>query len=202
MKKPGPPIEMLIDRLITIPDLFFKINIKSDDSKKKISVPAVLNDLLLDMGGAPLNNDEILEHFPGKNKNIPENNNRLQLISIICYIYEDDFFIEKKSGSEVIKSFILSQKIVELSKVVNSADEFISDPDKREELCRLALDITGYYPAGENEKNAVDRLSTLDSVERKKILAKTGAAQKRARELKEAMMRKEAEEAASKMSRE
>jgi len=202
MKNPGPPLEELIDHLILIPGEFTVNNLSSDAAGKQIYVPAIINDMLLDLGGTPLTDEEILNHFPGKKNSKPDNINYFQIVSILCYIYEYKYFTEKKSGSEKIKSFLLSQKLIELSKAVRSADDFITDPDRREELCRAALDAAGYYPEGENEKYSMDRLTTLDSVERKKILTKTAEAQKRAKELKEAMMRQEAEEAASKMSRE
>ncbi len=43
----------------------------------------------------------------------------------------------------------------------------------------------------------MDRLNTLDSVERKRILEATLAAEKRAREVREAMARAKAQESAS-----
>lgn len=202
MKNPGPPLQELIDYLILIPGEFTGKVEKSSDAAIRISIPAIVNDLLLDLGGEPLEDDKIPANFHYAKENKAEINNYLNLISIFCYIYEYKFFIEKNSGSEKIKSFLLSPRLIELSKAVKSSDEFISDPEKREEICRSALDVMDYYPEGENEKNAHDRLSTLDSVERKIILTKTAEAQKRAKEIKEAMMRKEAEEAASKMSRE
>ncbi|PKL16704.1 MAG: hypothetical protein CVV49_14760 [Spirochaetae bacterium HGW-Spirochaetae-5] len=202
MNNPGPPLQELIDHLILIPGEFTGRSEKTADVNVKINTPAIINDLLLDLGGAPLCDEEITKNFHSKKENKAETDNYLKLISILCYIYEHRFFIEKKSGSEKIKSFLLSQRLIDLSRAVKSSDEFITDPERREEICRAALDAAGYFPEGENEKNARDRLSTLDSVERKIILTRTAEAQKKANELKEAMMRKEAEEAASKMSRE
>jgi hypothetical protein len=202
MKRPGPPLEEFIDHLILIPDDFMVKNDKSDNGMNTNNIAAIANDLLFDLGGSPFSDDEISKHFPDKINLKSENYNYLRLVSVLCYLYEYNYFIENKSGAEQVKSFLISEKLKELSKAVKSADEFITDPERREEICRVALNVMDYYPEGENEKNAMDRLSTLDSVERKKILAKTGAAQQRARELKEAMRRKEAEEAASKMSRE
>jgi hypothetical protein len=202
MKNPGPPLQELIDHLILIPGEFTGKVDKSEDTAAKISIPAIVNDLLLDLGGVPLSDEETPAKFLSKKENKPETYNYLKLISILCYIYEYRFFIDNKSGSEKIKAFLLSQRLIDLSGAVKSSDEFITDPERREEICRAALDAAGYYPEGENEQNARDRLSTLDSVERKIILTRTAEAQKKARELKEAMMRKEAEEAASKMSRE
>ena len=202
MKNPGPPLQELIDHLILIPGEFTGRSEKTADVNVKINISAIINDLLLDLGGVPLSDEEIPANFNSKKENKPETYNYLKLISILCYIYEYRFFIENKSGSEKIKSFLLSQRLVDLSSAVKSSDEFITDPERREEICRAALDAAGFYPEGENEQNARDRLSTLDSVERKIILTRTAEAQKKAKELREAMMRKEAEEAASKMSRE
>ncbi len=202
MKKSGPPLEALIDRLIAIPEEFTGTKKKTGNLVDKINIPAIVNDLLMDNGGTPLSDEEISLYFPAKKDLKNENNIYPELVSILCYIFEDRFFTENKDSSELIKSFLLSPQLIELSKTVEKAYEFISDPDRREEICRMALDALNYYPYGENEKNAKDRLLTLDSVERKKILKKTLEAQARAKELREAMLRKEAEEAASKMSRE
>jgi len=160
----------------------------------------LINDMLIDNGGTPLSDDEIPVYFNDKKEN--KNNIYHELVSILCYIFEDNFFTEKQSEAELIKSFLLSPGLIELSKTVKSADEFIDDPERREEICRMALNALNYFPQGETEKNAEDRLLTLASVERRKILTRTGEARERAKQLREAMMRKEAEEAASKMSRE
>lgn len=66
-------------------------------------------------------------------------------------------------------------------------------------LCLQALDLR---PWGETEIQALDRLNTVDSLERKRVMRESLAAHKRAEEIRQAMARKEAEEAASKMTRE
>lgn len=207
MKNPGPPIEVLIDRLISIPEDFTIRTSGINYSVTEISLPALVNDLLIDNGGIPLNDVEITKLLSDKKSGKTGSSTRQKdnypgLAAILCYIYEDHFFTDKKNSAESIKKFLLSDELHELSKAVESADEFISDPDRREEICRRALDALNYYPLGENEKNSEDRLLTLDSIERKKILIKTIEAQKRAKDIHDAMIQKEAEEAASKMSRE
>jgi hypothetical protein len=86
--------------------------------------------------------------------------------------------------------------------VVVRAKQFVADQERREELTRLTLDFLGFVPQGETETKAKDRLTTLNSVERAYLMEKTRQAQERARQLREEMARQEAEEAASKMSRE
>lgn len=207
MKNPGPPIEALIDRLISIPEDFITGTSGINNSGTEISLPALVNDLLIDNGGIPLNDVETVKLLSEKKSGkavskTRQKNNYPALAAILCYIYEDRFFTEKKNSAESIKKFLLSDELHELSNAVESAEEFINDPDRREEICRRALDVLNYCPQGENEKNSADRLLTLDSVERKKILIKTIEAQKRAKDIHDAIMQKEAEEAASKMSRE
>lgn len=83
-----------------------------------------------------------------------------------------------------------------------SADVFVTDPDRREELVRLCLAALGLRPEAESEAQALDRLTTLSSVKREKVIRATKEHLERARQLREAMRRKEAEEAAAKATRE
>jgi hypothetical protein len=102
---------------------------------------------------------------------------------------------------EKIISLLISNDVKELSRIV-SFELFFEDQERREELIRISLKHLNLIPEGETEVNAKDRLNTLDSVERMRIIRKTKNAQKRAQELRAAMARKAAAEAASKMSRE
>jgi hypothetical protein len=62
-----------------------------------------------------------------------------------------------------------------------------------------ALDLR---PAGESVVQAQDRLTTLDSVERVRVIKEARAAEERARKIREEMARKAAEEAAAAYGRE
>ena len=79
---------------------------------------------------------------------------------------------------------------------------FVTDPDRREELARLCLDKIGLRPAGESATVARDRMTTLSSVERERVLTETREAQKRIQKIQEAMKRKKAQEAAPAWGRE
>ena len=91
--------------------------------------------------------------------------------------------------------------LVDYSKISNY-ERFINDNEGREELSRLILKNLNIIPLGETEKEATDRLISIDSIERKRVIELSKNAQKRVKELREAMERKLAEEAASKMNRE
>jgi hypothetical protein len=82
------------------------------------------------------------------------------------------------------------------------APTFIADPDRREELARLALRDLGLRPAGESEAQAQDRLATLSTAERNRVMAAARQAEERARKVREAMAKQAAEEAAAQYSRE
>jgi hypothetical protein len=83
-----------------------------------------------------------------------------------------------------------------------AARKFVADPDRREELARLALARLGFRPAGETLAQAQDRLTTLNSTERARVMKASRAAEERARQIREALVRKAAEESADKFSRE
>ena len=197
MKREGPALEALMDRLAAVPADFLKKYGKTPDDANCTYLPAIINDLLLDTGDSPLTADE-----SEKTGKFRTGKNLQQLIGILCHIYHDPFFINNHVERGLIRGIFFSKRLASLAETADKADQFITDPDKREELCRIAVDAAGFYPAGEDEKKSRDRLAALDSIERKKILDKTREAQKRSREIREAMLRQEAEEAASKMTRE
>ncbi len=89
-----------------------------------------------------------------------------------------------------------SKPLRTLSELV-SPSQFVHDPDRSEELVRLCLASIDVLPEGESQTHARDRLTTLDSVERQKVLQATAEAERRAREIREAMARQSAMESTS-----
>ncbi len=83
----------------------------------------------------------------------------------------------------------------ELAELVK-APQLIADSDRREELSRLCLKALDLRPAGETAAQAQDRLTTLNTAERQRVVAAARAAEERARQIREAMAKKAAEEAA------
>src|SRR5262249_34173546 len=78
------------------------------------------------------------------------------------------------------------------------ASELTTDPDRREELARLCLNSLNLRPAGETRAQAEDRLMTLSTTERQRVLQEARAAEERARQIREAMASRAAAEAAAK----
>ena len=69
-------------------------------------------------------------------------------------------------------------------------------------MVRLCLRDLGLRPEGETEAQAQDRLTTLSTAERSRVLAAARQAEERARAVREAMAKQAAEEAAAQYSRE
>ena len=88
---------------------------------------------------------------------------------------------------------------LELARTIDPAST-VTDPDRREELTRFCLRELGLRPAGETIEQARDRLNTLDSVERVRIVSATRDAESRARAIRQAMATKRAQEAAARYS--
>jgi hypothetical protein len=95
----------------------------------------------------------------------------------------------------------LREGTAELSGTVK-APLLLTDPDRREELARLGLKALGMRPEGETLEQAQDRLQTISSVERERVIRASRAAEERMQKIREAMRQKAAEEAALRVGRE
>ncbi|MEQ9366878.1 MAG: hypothetical protein RIF32_21745, partial [Leptospirales bacterium] len=126
----------------------------------------------------------------------------LKLELLCAHVLNDPVFREMKIDAEDLRGFFLEHKLKPLAEIKPDPGDFVSDAERREELVRLLLAAVKLQPAGEKPAESLDRLQTLDSVERETVIAASRAAQKRAQELREALARKRAQEAASKMTRE
>ena len=93
------------------------------------------------------------------------------------------------------------QELAQLGAVA-PVDLLDRDEDRREELVRRTLRAVRLALPGESSQEAEDRMRQVDSVERHRVLRAAAQREKRSREVREAMARKAAEEAAAKVSRE
>jgi hypothetical protein len=160
-----------------------------------VQVGAVVGDLFSLLESAP---QEIsLEKFSG---NATNDRNRLAVTLLLCWLLADDWFRRTKLRAEEILH-LLETDSAELAVQV-PAKRFVTDPDRREELARVALARLGYRPAGETLAQAQDRLTTLNSTERARVMQAARAAEARARRIREALAKKAAQESADKWTRE
>jgi hypothetical protein len=160
-------------------------------------VAAVVADLLRDLGGPALAPAQVAVFQPQKARG---NRNWLQLVLIACWLLHDPWFRERAGYGPAAADF-LTGGLTQLASLAK-APTFVTDPDRREEMARLALRDLGLRPAGESEAQAQDRLATLSTAERSRVMAAARQAEERARKVREAMAKQAAEEAAAQYSRE
>ncbi|MFN7145495.1 MAG: hypothetical protein ACK4YP_17100, partial [Myxococcota bacterium] len=74
--------------------------------------------------------------------------------------------------------------------------------ERREELVRRCLRAAGRRPGGETMAEADDRFAQVDAIARARVLREAEDRERRSRDVREALARAAAEEAAAKVSRE
>lgn len=190
MEREGPMLEALLRRIAETPEDFLREPLIS--GKGEVHVAAVAGDLCRAHGTAP--DQDALARLSAQARNA-------QAAALIgCWLLADDwFFAAKVDGARVLA--LLGADLVELAQQTASR-KLMSDPDRREELARLALARLGYRPQGESREQAEDRLTSLSAVERKRVMQAAKKAEQRAREIREQLARQAAQEAADKWTRE
>jgi hypothetical protein len=178
----GPPLEALTRHLADCPAEF--LTEPRLGRTGVVEMAAVAADLLQNLGISPSASD--LAAFTSVGK---EDRGRLRLALLGCWLFHYPWFAGHVSGQMVLE--ILSGGLDELAGLA-PAETFVQDPDRREELARFCLNALGLRPAGETEAQAQDRLATLNSAERRRVVAAARSAESRAGEIR----RKMAEEAA------
>lgn len=156
----------------------------------RIETAAVVSDLLRDLGAESLT----LQQASAFGYNAKAQREKLQLVLIACWLLHDSWFLTRKSNQGILK--LLKEGLTDLTALV-TPEKFVSDADRREELVRVCLKALGLRPKGETLAQAQDRLATLNTVERARVIREAQAAEERARAIREEMARKAAEEAAS-----
>jgi hypothetical protein len=101
--------------------------------------------------------------------------NRLQTILVACWLLHDGWFRTRGQDAAAARAW-LATGLDGLAKLV-PAERLVFDADRREELARLGLRALGLRPAGETVTQAEDRLATLNSVERQRVLRDIKAAE-------------------------
>lgn len=189
----GPTIEALTRRLTECPPPFLmtpRMGRMGD-----IHVGAVVHDLLRAHGYVTRRGD--LDSFRNINA---QQQNWLQLVLVACWLAHDPA-LRAIDGLASPMLRWLTTGVREVSKMV-AAPQFVNNPDRREELARLLMQATGLLPEDETEEQFLDRLSTVDTIERAHIMAETRAKRERAEQLRKQMAEERARQAAAKYSRE
>ncbi len=195
MKNEGPPLELLTRRLAETPSEFLlEPRLGQSDG---IHVEAVAGDLLRALGAGPLS---AAASAALRGQSRERDRNRLRLALLGCWLLGEAWFAAQPEMAPRAEIW-LTRGLADLAADL-PAERCVSDGDRREELARLALAALDLRPAGETEAQARDRLNTLSSVERRRVVAAARAAEARAREVREAMARQAAYDAQMKSMRE
>jgi hypothetical protein len=196
MDNEGPLLETLLRRLSECPIEFIET---CTTPTGPLQLIAILSDHYREFGDAnPMGKDAArftwLEPNVKKSKKVTMRH--WGVLSVATWLLHDDWFLVHPELSKASWQWLNSQSLERLSAIV-SPEQCINDPDRREELVRICLESMKLRPKGETIEQAIDRKQTLDSVEREGILRATAAAERRAREVREAMAKKKALESAS-----
>jgi hypothetical protein len=191
----GPLLEVLTRRLAECPaDFLAEPRIGASG---RVQVAAVVADLVRDLGGPPLTPAQAEVFQPRQSEG---QRNWLAVVLIAAWLLHHPWFREQGSfGPQAID--FLTAGAAQLA-ALTQAPLFVSDPDRREELVRVVLRDLGLRPAGESIAQAADRLATLNTAERQRVMLAARQAEERAEAIRAAMAKKAADEAAAQYSRE
>ena len=197
MMQIGPHLETLTHRLADTPAEFLaEPRIAGVANAQAVAVAALVNDILLLHGTrAPAAS---LQGFIGAQ--VKADRNRLALAMILCWLLADEWFIGQQLRQQDLLQ-VLGETARELA-AATPAHQFTHDPERREELARIVLARLAFRPRDESVAQATDRLSAISGTERRRLLEASRLAEQRAREIREALAKKAAEESADKWSRE
>ncbi len=188
MTSDGPQLETLLHRLADCPAEFLQP--PQADSAERIDAVAIVCDQLRQMEVTPEQDSQLLDAL--RKLKAPHQT----LLAIVSWLLADAWFIGRPQLGKKMLALYAAERFGALTTLVKP-EKFVHDPDRREELVRVCLHALGLRPEGESAHASADRLTTLDSVERDRVLRGTAAAERRAREIREAMAKKKAQEAAS-----
>jgi hypothetical protein len=161
----------------------------------QVATAALVHDLLGAHGHA-LGMDDLRPYLAVSDAD----HNRLRLTAIVVWLLAEESFADALSARASVMD-LLTARIAELA-ATSKAQAYVADGERREELARTALAALNLVPAGETEAQAADRLSSVSAAERHRLLNASRAAEERARSIREALVRKAAEESADKYTRE
>lgn len=190
---PRPPLERLTRRLIDTPREF--LDPPRTGRSGQVAVAALVTDLIAIHGGRASLGE--LAPFRPETGASPA---FLTLVAVATWWLSDEALLT----SPLPKTKLLPLLVVAVGDLAREAPatRYVDEPDRREEFVRVLLDRLGFIPEGETATQAQDRLASVSSLERRRLLEASRAAEERARAIREALARKAAEESADKWSRE
>jgi hypothetical protein len=194
LSQQGPNLDALLHRLAECPEDFL---VQPHQAKKDgVHVDALVFDLLSDLGME----DIPLSDLAAFRSNRKARRGSIRLALVGCWLLHDSWFRGRGDLGPAALQW-LRDGLVELAELV-TPETVVADADRREELVRACLAALKVRPAGETKAQAKDRLKSLSSVERARVIRATRAKHERARRLREEMEAERAREAAARYTRE
>jgi hypothetical protein len=193
MNHEGPSLELLLRRLAETPSDFLSPP-HTSAHHGIVHVPAVVGDLLALYGHAP----DSLDVFEPADTNTGKRHASLTLV--LCWLLAEPSLIATTPAFVSLHS-LLTEGAADLAAQL-TAEKYLAEPERREELARFALARIDLRPSGETLAQAQDRLSALSSAERARVIRASRQAEQRARQIREALACKAAQESADKYTRE
>jgi hypothetical protein len=193
MTQPSPTLESLTRRLADVPADF--LGEPAQGGGGAVHTAALVRDVFEGLGVSL----DVADLAPFETIASSDRNARLLVALSLWVIASEAFGARKKDGAALLK--FLSEDVSALAKYA-PALTYHAEGERREELIRLMLARTGRRPQGETEAVARDRLSSISGMERARLIAASRAAEQRARDIREALIKKAAEESADKWTRE
>lgn len=194
MNKIGPPLPAVTRRIAETPSDF--LGEPRLGGYGAIAVDALLGDVLHGLGITPPL--AVLAAFAPDRS--PSQRNHFKLGAIAAWLLADQWLHSAAPDAAELAEFLLTA-LEELAGQA-SAESYVTEADRREELARTMLARLDFRPEGESPEQARDRLSMISAAERARLMAASRAAEERAREVREALARKAAQESADKWTRE
>lgn len=190
MEHEGPALETLLRRMAETPRDF--LDTPRVANTGELHVAALVFDLSHLAGDALAE----LQMFALASK---ADSNWLSLCAVACWLLSDPGLLAHVHKPALLHLLGETLRAVALE---YRAEKYVLEPERREELVRLALADLGLRPAGETLAQAQDRLQALSATERRRVLTAAKETERRAREIREALIQKAAAEAADKYTRE
>ncbi|MBN1617171.1 MAG: hypothetical protein JW875_07640 [Spirochaetales bacterium] len=193
MKKIGPPLAHLLRRLEDTPVEFYTLPVNG--APDSMAVHALIADLCLTLG-TPFKIKDINRLCVGRGV-ISDNTYRLMAVG--TWFLSDTSLTFLLTPSAVCT--VIEKSLAQLSYERN-VEYYLFEEDGREEFVRAVLRDLGARPEGETIAQAEDRLSAVSSQARRVVMGEAAEGLARDRQLRAALAKKAAEEAADKYMRE
>src|SRR5215510_12874429 len=193
----GPQLQQLIRRVAETPaDMLAEPAV---GNKAGVETGAVAGDVLRTLG--LLNPDARWLAGLHPDNADKKQRNYLRVMLVAGWLLADPWF-RNRANPAAAQNWLYGGDIAELA-ALTAADAFVKDDDRREELARLCLKALDFIPQGENAEQAQDRLESISSTERQRVIAasrknndaarkKRADEEERARKVREEMQRKAA----------